>query len=119
MANYKETTVSGTSWIGCKEIFITNSYGRTPGIIFGEEKVVMIDGSASIIPLNQDVKVTFEADKAFPLLNSSTGEATGTTYTHKQLYEILYSLYIASAEARDAEVAERLASPPVVSQGIL
>jgi len=108
MANYNEITITGTSWTRCKEVYITNQYGRTPGIIFGEEKVVILDDTASTIPSKDEIKVTFEANETFPLLNSSTGEPTGTTYTHKQLYEILYSLYITSAKARDAIVAERL-----------
>lgn len=110
MANYNETTITGSSWTRCNNAYVINEYGRTPGIIFGEQKIVMIDSVATLVPLNTEVKVTFDPNKTFPLLNPSTGEPTGSTYTHKQLYEILYSLYIYSAKERDAEAEQRLAS---------
>jgi hypothetical protein len=110
--NYQETTVSGTSWTRCRAVTITNPLpGRGPvqaitGIeegptaFFQEEKVVSNDGSQTTVDTGSCRKAFYPA-ATIPMLNPETGEATGATVTHAELYAILFSLYMQTAVERD------------------
>lgn len=112
MPNYRETSLTGTSWVRCRAVTITNPLTGTgelnlhtqsiegPTAYFQEEKVVVMDGGQ----MRQDVgacQQAFLPDGEIALRNPDTGELTGTTATHAQLYAILFSLYMQTALARD------------------
>ena len=110
--NYKQTTISGTSWTRCRTVTITNplpGHGPVQGItgveqgptaFFQEEKVVSIDGVQSTSDTGSCRKA-FDPVATIPMLNPETGEATGATVTHAELYAILFSLYMQTAVERD------------------
>lgn len=107
--NYKETTLAGVSWVRCKLITITNPLAGTspldgqsyvPMADFYEEKVISIDGVQTKVDSGSCQKV-FDAASAIQILNPLTGEATGGTITHAELYTILFSLYLQTATERD------------------
>lgn len=110
MANYKETNLAGVSWIRCRNITITNPIAGSmepgneiaaiPTAYFQEEKVISIDGVQSTIDSGSCLR-QFNPTEIINLRNPDTNELTGTTMTHAELYVILYSLYLQTAEARD------------------
>lgn len=83
--NYKETTVSGTSWQRACRVNIDNSYGSTPSIVFEEEKISNLDGELIRQPAGN-------LSRAFDPLNAN----------HVALYEMLNNLYIELREERDS-----------------
>ena len=112
--NYKETTVNGSSWVRCRAVTINNPLpGNTlsdmpqpdgatgPVVYFQEEKVVSLDGSNIHMDAGSCHK-PFDPAATIPLLDPTTGEPTGTTVTHAELYAILFSLYMQTALERDA-----------------
>lgn len=107
--NYQESTLTGTSWIRCNQVSITNPLAGTPvgpmesaipSINFAEEKVMVIDGNTVKIPVGSCHK-SFQADSTIPLLDPTTGASLGASVTHAELYTILFSLYIQTAVERD------------------
>lgn len=111
MANYKETNLAGVSWVRCKNITITNPIAGAvesgslkpliPTAYFKEEKVISIDGIQNTIDVGICYK-SFNPTDVINLRNPETGELIGTTATHEELYVLLYSLYLQTAEERDA-----------------
>ena len=106
--NYKETTATGTSWVRCRAITVTNPFQEQvmdhtvspPTAYFTEEKVVNLDGLKMLMPAGSCAK-EFENTALIPILNPVTGVATGETATHAALYTLLFSLYMQTATERD------------------
>jgi hypothetical protein len=104
MANYNETSVAGNIWTRCFSVHIVNNYGATPQIIFGEQQLIELDNMPPIMGGNNNsCSVVFNAAASIAILDTTTGTPTGQTVTQQELYNILYSLYIATAKARDAQ----------------
>lgn len=111
--NYRESAISGTSWVRCNHIIIENPYRMTPRISMYEQQVVTV-GDQSLItppPVPGPLVVEFSLDGTFPLLNPETGEPimdgeTPVLATHQQIYQILYSLYVHAAAERDIQAAQ-------------
>ena len=101
MPDYKESTVSGTSWQRCHTVTVHNQLSQTPRIEFQEEKVINIDGT-SIPQWVGGCTKDFSAAESFPILDPATNVPTGQTLTHGELYVALYSLYMQTAAERDA-----------------
>ena len=102
--NYQESTVTGTSWVRCKAVTISNPLegadDAAPSVNFYEEKVVVSDGDYTRIPVGGCRKV-FDAAGVITVLNPDTDAPTGSTMTHGELYAVLYSLYMQTALERD------------------
>lgn len=99
--NYKQTTLSGTSWTRCRCVTINNPLtGDAPIAYFQEEKVMSIDGAQTTVDAGSCRKAFYPA-ATISMLNPETGEATGATVTHAELYAILFSLYMQTAVERD------------------
>jgi hypothetical protein len=105
MANYQETALTGTSHTRCCEIRIFNPYAATPSIAFVEQRLTALSDSKVITERGDILAPTYDAAKVIPLRDTTTGALTGATTTFGDVYNILYSAYIAEAEARDAESA--------------
>ncbi|CAB4136579.1 hypothetical protein UFOVP306_32 [uncultured Caudovirales phage] len=103
MANYNETSVAGNIWTRCSSVHIVNNYGATPQIIFGEQQLIELNNLPSMVTSGgTSCSASFDASANIAMLDPATGNATGQTVTQQELYNILYSLYIATAKARDA-----------------
>lgn len=103
MANYNETTGPGTMWTRCYKIVIENPYlGLTKKAQFFDENVVVINNRI-VQSQNRLIQKTFDPSASIQMLDPATNQPTGETVTHQELYNILYSLYIASAVERDQQ----------------
>ena len=102
MANYNETPVAGSTWTRCSSVYIGNNYGVTPTITFGEQQLIALDNlSPLVVNSNTSCSTEFNGASNIVILDPTTGTPTGQTVTQQELYNILYSLYIATAQARD------------------
>lgn len=101
MANYQETTGTGTSWKRCNRVIIDNPLTTPSSAVFMEEDVVVI-GDRSIGVYGGNCSAEFTPEAIIPLRDPATGELTGGIQTQANLYQILYSLYMQVALARDA-----------------
>lgn len=109
--NYKQSAVSGVSWVRCKAVTVTNPLdpvvdpilgtSRGPTAYFQEEKVVNVDGSNILTDVGSCQK-EFQIEAEIPLLDPNTGLPTGKSVTHGELYTILFSLYMQTAVERDS-----------------
>ena len=102
MANYNETTVSGSEYTRCNQVNIINRLGSIPAVIFCEERVaVLSDGRNLFTPLDHITEV-FDPAKVINLIDPNTGLPTGVEATYGDVYIMLYSAYMDAALARDA-----------------
>lgn len=112
--NYRESNITGSTWVRCRAVTITNPHesqlvppgpltpGVSPTAYFQEEQVVTLPNNEAILRDIGACQKAFNPGATIPLLDPATGQPTGTTVTHGELYAILYSLYIQTATERDA-----------------
>lgn len=100
MANYQEQTISGSEYVRCNEILISNPLGLTPTVRFSEEKITLLSNRTLSDP-GAGIQVSFDPSKTFPVLNPMTGEATGDTSSWGAIYTLVYSAYVSEALTRD------------------
>ena len=112
MANYKETSGSGTSWIRANRVMILNPLeAEIPKqISFFEETVAKI-GDSTIKSESGYVPTYYSPDKLIELIDPKTGEPTGETILQSKVYQALYSLYLAAAQQRDIAATIPLSVP--------
>lgn len=111
--NYKESSLTGTSWVRCRTVTITNplpapegaglieAAAAVPRAFFQEEKVIAIDGVNSVVDAGA-CSQAFAPAELIPLRDPDTGALTGASVSQGELYVILYSLYMQTAIDRDA-----------------
>ena len=105
MAKYKETAVSGSNFTRCCEIRITNPLGAVPVVAFIEQQAtVLLDGKV-YTERGEILTTEYDPAKLIPMRDPATGNLTGASTSFADVYNILYSAYIAEAEARDAAIA--------------
>lgn len=100
MSDYKETSVTGTSWQRCNVVHINNAYGTQPIVTFAEEVVATLGADTFIKPSSQLV-FPFDPAVVIELRNPADNTLTGATMTGLDVYVALYSLYIQKANERD------------------
>ncbi len=116
MPNYKETNVSGTSWVRSPSILVSNIYNELPSITFMEEVIYNLDQGivkgpymGSLLP---GIVETFSTPTTqFTLLNPMTDEVIGMA-SYQNLQVILYSMYRHLADARDIRDGTNLSTGP-------
>lgn len=103
MPNYNETPVSGNQWTRCHTVEIQNPYQGQKSIRFHEQNVIVMDNNETIYRSRSAVplQIGFDPTKTVQLLNTETGQPTGATFTHGDLYAMLFSAYLAAAQERD------------------
>lgn len=102
MANYKQSNITGQEYQRCYAVNITNILNSPRLIGFAEEKVYIFDQNT----INKQVAgcgLTYDPTATFPILDPVTGDPTGETATQAQIYQLVYSLYVQTATARDAK----------------
>lgn len=103
--NYNESSVAGSEYTRCKQITIYNPLGGQPMVEFAEERATLLAGR-TITENAAGLRVPVDPAEIIELINPETGEQLGSSVTHMQIYVMLFSLYIAKAQARDAKAAE-------------
>lgn len=104
MQNYKETTVSGTSYVRSNEVVVRNVLNGPKGIMYCEEMVSILGEKImreNVGALHQEFTVE-NASTEFQLLDPVTNEPIGATATFQDVYVLLFSLYYHMAALRDA-----------------
>lgn len=101
--NYQEKNVTGKSWKHCHSVLVNNDFGVPPMFTFHEKLLTQLDDQVIQEPTGC-VSGFFDPVGVIQLRNPETGELTGEIMTQADMYTALWSLYIALAEARDAEV---------------
>jgi hypothetical protein len=104
MPDYKQSTVSGTAWQRCHQVVLDNPLGGVPVIRFDEQTVLSIDGRETTRPAGS-LSLPFDPSQPIALRDPATGALTGDTSTYGAVYVLIYSAYMAAAEARDAALA--------------
>ncbi len=112
MSKYNQTTNEAVSWTRCCEVYISNELEQVPTIRFNEQKVVTIGGE-TLKQYAQFCGHTFNPQELIQILDIETGEPTGELIPHYKLYQIIYSLYIGVAKARDQGIKYTGINPPI------
>lgn len=111
MPDYKQSTIGGTAWQRCHQMVIDNPRGAIPSVRFDEEEMLALaDGREIKRPLGS-LTLPFDPARPIPLRDPATGELTGAAASYGDAYVLLYSAYLAAAEARDATL-----NPPPAPQ---
>lgn len=109
MADYQESQVNGTKWRRCFQLAVRNTLSTDPenpsipSIQFYEEDVMLADGKATRL-LEASCSVSYDPSAVVNVYDQSTLQPTGETFTHADLYKMLFSAYLETALARDQEV---------------
>lgn len=100
--------IAGESYIRCSQVVIDNRLGVAPSVTFHRESVLGIDGGAVMRQPMSPREMVFGPAAAVPILNPETGEPTGQTVTHGEIYALIYSAFVAAeaAPAQNEEPAE-------------
>jgi hypothetical protein len=100
-----QTPVVGEAYIRCPQVVIDNRLGHAPTVTFHRERIIGLDGGATITQPMSPRDVSYDAAAVVPVLNPMTGEPTGQTVTQGDLYALIYSVFVA-AETAPAELQE-------------
>lgn len=99
-ANYAQTNVAGTSWKRASSVNISNPYNGQARVVIHEEIRTEM-GDRALSQFSEALETTFDPNGSFPQIDPTTGEETGVTVTHEEIYVALHSLYIHLAKKRD------------------
>ena len=101
MANYKESTVAGSSYVRARLVSFSNEEGTNPYVTFIEEEVIQL-ADKKVKQAAGKLFEAFDAAKTFPKFDAVTGELSTTeTMTHQDLFLWLHGLYLSLAYVRD------------------
>lgn len=109
MANYKEQIATGTTWVRCKAVTIENPLNGAARATFQETRCTSVSGVTSE-QFAGLLGLEFKPDSTVALRDPQTGELTGQTSTHAQVYQLLYSIYMQAALERDAAAPTSMAA---------
>jgi hypothetical protein len=85
MPDYRESTISGTSWWRARRVIIENPLDAVPSLLICEEQALSLGGTVITQPI---ANLTAQMDPADPL--------------HQEIYKKLNELYVLLREVRDA-----------------
>ena len=114
MADYNETTVSGTSWQRAWQITIANTLGGPPLVRYDEEVVINFEDGKRLRQPAQSMGISYQVDPAavIELRDPETLLPTGDTIPVALVHQALLSDYINRAEERDAALAAPVEPTP-------
>ena len=104
MANYKESTAEGSSYVRCHTLTVYNPLDQQPVVHFQEETVVSIGGS-TFKKQSEGCRLPVDPTAEITVIDPETNLPMGEVVTHGRLYQLLYSAYIQTANERDALAA--------------
>lgn len=102
--NYRQTSTAAEVYRRSNAVHLWNPLDRPEdrAIRFEEEDVIALASGGSLTTPAGGVSGAFEPLARFPVLNPVTGEPTGATASHLDVYVLLHSLYLDLAARRDA-----------------
>lgn len=112
MADYKESTVSGSEYVRCSEITISNPLGQTPLVQFVFDRVTNLSDK-QIMQREGTVSVPFDPAKVYDLLDPETLDSTGETVSGGALYQALFSAALDAAKGKWPEDVEESEETPI------
>jgi hypothetical protein len=87
--------LAGESYVRCHQVVIDNALGRAPTLTFHRQRVIGSDaGAVSQQPLPPRL-LAFDPAASVALVDPESGEDTGHTITHAEIYAAIYSAFIA------------------------
>ena len=103
MADYNETTVTGTAWQRAWQITIANTLGGAPLVRYDEEVVINFEDGKRIRQPAQSMGISYQVDPlaVIELRDPETLELTGDTIPVALVHQALFSDYVNRAKARD------------------
>ena len=97
--------VAGEAYIRCPQVVVDNRLGHAPFVTFHRERIIGLDGGATVTQPMSPREVPYDPAAIVPVLNPLTGEPTGQSITQGDLYALIYSVFVA-AETAPAEPEE-------------
>lgn len=115
MSRYKETTLTGESYVRANQITVQNPLNQNPFIIFTEEQVINLPDGEEIKRPISNVSETLNLydgesniNESIQLVNPITfEEIQGATMTYEQIMTALFSLYYHVSAKRDLVITEQ------------
>lgn len=98
--NYRVSTKQLSTYRRCGEIVITNPLQGAANVSFREQEV-RVEGDRTEARVIELLDMAFDPQADIVLLDPATGEPTGQTMKQAQVYQALFSAYMALAKARD------------------
>lgn len=99
--NYKSNTETGEVYTRCFNVTVNNPLNAVPTVNMMEETVFSIAGKTITQP-GRFLQKTFVPTETIDLVNPESGEPIGQSVTHQELYVMLFSLWLATAQEHDA-----------------
>lgn len=110
MADYRESSIAGTSYTRGRSMYFENPANSSPSLLIREETVINLADRVITEHAGEIRKVVDDLSVEFPLRNPATNEIIeGQSMTYQDLYVGLFSLYWKLALDRDAEEAAKAA----------
>jgi hypothetical protein len=104
MANYNETSLTGSEWQRASRVVVNNPYGGVPNIQFHEEKIAELSSGLKVnTPVGVLTEQMTDPSTVFNLVHPLTGVTVGSA-SYLELHVILHSLYLHLAAIRDTPV---------------
>lgn len=104
MSDYKESTVSGTTYRRGRSMYFENPRNGIPSVLIREEDVIVLADRVITQFASEINKTLDEPTTIVPLRDVATGEIIeGQAITYGAIHQALYSLYWKLATDRDAE----------------
>ena len=106
MREYKETPIEGKQYTRCKGVQINNELNSPHRTILFHEETVAVMGDkvmSSSTGAVTNALTAQNADTEFDIIDFDTMQPTGQKATYAEVYAMLASLYLHSAQKRDAD----------------
>jgi len=120
MNRYKQTSITGESYVRADQVAIKNPLGGNPTVTFTEEQVINIEDSVSTRAIsNVQETLIYQGENAnitekVQVINPVTlEEVEGATMTYGELVGAIYSMYYHLAKKRNAQVEETEEEEPI------
>lgn len=105
MPNYKQEELVGNKWLRCHSIFIENAYDGRKYVKFHEEEVLVLPNTDPFFQSTITLITEYNPNSVIQVINPYTLQPTGNTFTHNDLYLMLFSAYMDAALKRDSDQA--------------